>query len=216
MRITHRRIGGGRRLLLIAALLPGIALANPTITSTDVTLLDPVYGNVGPDNVLAGDSIVAGDSTQIGSMVLLSGESIEVSATSFIYNVLGGVLPCPISGDSCTGYGTGAAYLFNNIQFSSPGGYIESVTSTLTDATYASLPGFSFTHNSITMDVGFGELGLPNYNTGAQDFGAVELDITVGQQSTGLVPEPASLSLFCGTLGLLAWRRSRARSAAPK
>ncbi len=207
MAFAHRLVRPGLALVA-AALFPIAALAGESIVSTQVTLLDSVYGNAGPDSVLAGGSIESGDSTNIGSTVLLLGEFINVNTTSLVYNVLGGILPCPIANYSCTGYGTGAVYTFSDIQFSNPQDYIENVTAVLTNATYASGPGFSFTGNSVTMDVGYGQLGTISNNNGNQDFGTVELDLTIGQHP---VPLPATLPILSSGLAMCAWLAGRRR-----
>jgi len=191
--------------LCAVACAPCAVLASPVLVSSVVTLHDPIYGNAGPDTVTVGPlpSIQYGDSTNIGSTVLLPGEYIDVGPTSLIYHVEGGVgaPDCPSAGYSCTGYGTGASYDFTNLVFSDPDTFIEGVSVTLTDATGISLgDGVSFTPHSVSIEVGFGQLGIVSNNNGTPDFGTIEVDLTLGG---GVIPvaEPATSALFA--LGLL-------------
>lgn len=185
-------------LIAVAALGAGTASAT-VVTSADVTLIDggPVLSNTGPDTVAAGGSIQPGDATQIGTNILLTGESITINPLSFIYQVLGGnQLDCPVAGYSCTGYDAGAQFTFTNLQFSTPGDFIQNATLKLTNAVYASGFGMSFTGTSVTIDVGDGALGLLSNNNGVQDFGTVEVDLTIGNETTPSVPEPGTLALM--------------------
>ncbi len=220
--------------LLVAVGAPFAANAAPVLVSADVSLSDPILGPAGPDLVIVGvnsPSIQSGDSTDIGSTVLLQGEYINVLPTSLIYHVEGGVLPfpdpllgCPVAGYSCTGYGTGAAYNFTNLVFSEPDTYVEGVTVTLTDAEGISVgDGVSFTADSVSIDVGYGQLGIVSNTNGTTDFGTIEVDLELGTYSGTPpggpsggtpVPEPTLDGLFAlGLVGLLAGRALRRRES---
>ena len=217
------RLGAGA-VLAAAALLSQPALAVPMVTSADVTLNDPGgLGTYGPQTVAAGTAIVAGDGSSIGTNVLLNGESIAVNSSSIVYTVLGGqydgpgtICADPSSTYTCTGYGTAAALVFN-LSFSDAGDFIQGVTAKLGAGTaYPNVLGFSFTADTVTMDVAAGDLGLPNHNTGAQDFGSVELDLTIANANGGgggnSVPEPASSALVGIGLALAALVKRRRRA----
>lgn len=202
---SFRRVIRGM-LLCAVACAPCAVLASPILVSSVVSLDDPVYGNAGPDLVTVGPlpSIQYGDATNIGQTVLLPGEYIDVGPTSLIYHVEGGVgaPDCPTAGYSCTGYGAGASYNFTDLVFSDPHAFIEGVSVILTDATGISLgDGVSFTADSVSMGVGFGQLGIVSNNNGSQDFGTIEIDLTLGDHVVNPVPEPATGGMFA--IGLL-------------
>jgi hypothetical protein len=179
------RIGQGMRIVLAAAAFaPGLACAD-TITSALVTLNDsgPILAGPYSDPVAAGGSIQSGDGTNIGNNVLLTGEYISVGSSSLIYNVLGGA-PCPSpEAYTCTGYDPGANFVFD-LSFSNAGDAIQSASLVLTNAAYEGVTGFSFTADSVTIDVAPGDLGLPNYSGGNLDLGNVEVDLVIGTGSS--------------------------------
>jgi hypothetical protein len=200
------------RVVPVAALLVGLAVpakASPiligSLTVTEHELPNPDL--VDPVTIVPGPEIVSGDATNIGSVLLLRGEYIDIGPTSIVFSIRGngttnsGGHP---AGFFDTGYTFPAEYQFTNIGFDVPG-QIVGLTFGLSQISDFGLTDLSFTNNSIIVHVG--GLGVAG-GVNTSNLGVLTVGIeTQATNPPPSVPEPATLTLL--GLGLAAAARKR-------
>lgn len=152
-------------------------------------------------SVQAGAEITPGDGSEIGAL-LLPEESIDLDGFGIAVVVEEG------ASDGSTGYPSGSRFEFSALDFGDPNLGIVDVAVQLDNVSFGGGPGFSFTHDSVTLfvdDLAIGEI------PGAVDVGSLLLLLEVEN-----VPEPgaaAGAAFAVATLALL--RRRAATQATP-
>jgi hypothetical protein len=198
------------KLAFVAALVlvPFALAANANATLVTVTFDDDLGFPAETDVVTVvdpGHEIEAGDFTNIGSVILLDSEFIDIgpllgsfsSGFSIVYHIAGGGDPYPGNSDFQTpGFGPNASLSFTGLD--SP---ITAVNLILFDVIGLTTGDVSFTGNSASIPLG---------NVGVDallNFGTIRVDFEV--PGTTPTPEPSALALLA--LGLVAAGARRAR-----
>jgi hypothetical protein len=154
------------------------------------------------DSVVVGGAaeITAGDASNIGTNILIGGESIDIGAFSITFVLRGDGGPHSSPGYQTTGFGPDARYVVSGLTFDPPL-EIGGVGVTLDNVIGVALgPEVQFTDSSITLVIGTLGVGeLP----GEFDVGSVTLDLV-------LIPEPATIALLGLGLGGLCMLKRRA------
>jgi PEP-CTERM motif len=177
---------------------PASASAILVGTSATVSLFDIGAGfNPLQDTVTVvspAAEIKAGDSTNIGQGALITGEFINIEATSIEFSIFGGGGAQGTAGYQLTGYDPGAHYVISDL-FNPSVAKITGVSILLNNIVDVALGSeVFFDDHSVTLDID--TLGVKTSDTGAANLGTVTLNLTVQDVSTSPVPEPASLTLL--------------------
>jgi hypothetical protein len=206
-----------RSIVIAFALMASIAAADAQSLNgqnVTVTLIEtlPPQPNVS-DTVTAGPGgpqIVGLDSSNLGSQVLQSGESVNLHDLSIVAVVKGGGGPY-LGGDlGCSGgcsvwdlVSSNATYQFSGLSFGTPDTILTGV-----DIRPSNIFGVQLLDVTPTsFEVEFGAAGIPNGSGGNQAFGTITMDLQTGVSA---VPEPSTYALMLAGLLVLVWQ-SRAR-----
>lgn len=164
-------------------------------TSATVSLFDAGAGfNPLQDTVTVvspGAEISAGDSTNIGGVALITGEFINIEATSIKFSIFGGGGDQGTPGYQLTGYDPGAHYVISDL-FNPALAKITDVSIVANNIVGVALGSeVFFDEHSVTLDID--TIGVL---TSRNNLGTLTLNLTVQDVSTAPVPEPASLTLL--------------------
>jgi hypothetical protein len=207
LRLTSGLVG----MFLAALLAPAPVGATNVGRDVTVELVAPHLPNPSPppttiavddsDTVIVvnpGVEITAGDTTNIGSMDLLGGESIDIGPASITYRVRGNGGTDPVDSNyTLTNFGPGAFFRFSNLEPE-----IIGVGITLSNVIGVSL-GTQVQFGSDNVELFVGTLGVRHVLSGP-DLGTITLNLDLA------VPEPAPpVALVLGLAGLLALRLLR-------
>lgn len=197
----------GLSLLVFAR--PGQALTLPVLDGDDVTVefdddlgfgseTDTVTVGLGPE-------ISFGNGTNIGNIILLDSESIDLDGLSITYTIQGGGDPHPDNSlFQLTGFGPNAFLEFTGINLVSVDGpwSLTGVGLALTDIIGVSLGDVTFTPDSVRLFLS-DDIGV----LATRDVGKITLNLGVRLNATP-IPEPGTFGLVgLGIAGLAAWRR---------
>ena len=197
----------GLSLLVFAR--PGQALTLPVLDGDDVTVefdddlgfgseTDTVTVGLGPE-------ISFGNGTNIGNIILLDSESIDLDGLSITYTIQGGGDRHPDNSlFQLTGFGPNAFLEFTGINLVSVDGpwSLTGVGLALTDIIGVSLGDVTFTPDSVRLFLS-DDIGV----LATRDVGKITLNLGVRLNATP-IPEPGTFGLVgLGIAGLAAWRR---------
>jgi PEP-CTERM motif-containing protein len=212
-----------RSIVGAVILMASIAAANAQSLNgqnVTVTLSETGYSDVS-DTVTAGPGgpqIVGNtNTTNLGSQVLQSGESVDLQNLDITAVVKGDGGPYLGSDPGCSGgcsvwdvVSSDATYQFSGLNFGSPGTILTGVvlsTSNIFGAYITDVTANSF-------DVVFGAAGIPNGSGGNQAFGTLNMALETSTAVVPPVPEPSTYVLMlAGLLVLIVRSRFRFRSS---
>lgn len=195
----------------IAAFAALGAEAQATLIGQNVTVTfqEPSFADV-IDGVLvgAGSEISFLDGTNIGDEILLDFESIDIGASSILYNVQGEG-PEHSPGFSTTGFDPAARFVFSDLTLASPSRII-AVNIILSNVIgVAAGSEVTFTDDSVALVIGTLGIGMID---GAPDVGSIRLDLTF-EGINPSVPEPSLLGLLALSIAALGARRFGSRNS---
>jgi|SRR5271166_1182058 len=204
-----RSIAGAVLLLASIGAADAQSLNGQNVT---VTLTETGFSDVS-DTVtagLGGPQIVGNTSTtNLGSQVLQSGESVDLQNLDITAVVKGDGGPYLGSDHGCIGgcsvwdvVSSDATYVFSGLSFGSPGTVLTGV-----DLTTSNIFGASVTDiTASSFEVVFGAAGIPNGSGGNQAFGILNMALETSTTVIAPVPEPSTYALMLTGLLVLMWR----------